>query len=102
MAIQEINKQEIAHVSGGILDLALGGLVPGLVNTVSGLPLVGGLLGGLLSTVTGLVTGLVGSLTGSTAPLGNQVNGLLGGSGLLGSSGLLGGLLSKLGLNLLK
>lgn len=92
MAIQEINKQEVAQVSGGVLGLAVGGLVPSLTNTLQQIPLLGGLLGGLLNGVNGLVTGLVSGLTGSDAPLGNQVNNIVNGlplvGGLLGSLGL--------------
>lgn len=66
MAIQDINKQEVAQVSGGILgSLNLGGLLGGVTNllkpvtdVVTGLPVVGGLLGGVLSLVTGLLGGL--------------------------------------------
>lgn len=79
MAIQDINKQEVAQVSGGILgSLNLGGLLGGgttggllggllggvtnllkpVTDVVTGLPVVGGLLGGVLSLVTGLLGGL--------------------------------------------
>lgn len=96
MAIQDINQQEINQVSGGVLGLALGGLVPALTNTVKGIPLLGGLLGGLLDTVTGLVSGLVTAVTGSAAPLGTQVNGIVSNLPLVG--GLLSDLLGGLGL----
>lgn len=96
MAIQDINQQEVAQVSGGVLDLALGGLVPSLTNSLQQIPLLGGLLGGLLNGVNDLVTGLVSGLTGSAAPLGNQVNDIVNGLPLVG--GLLGGLLGSLGL----
>lgn len=65
MAIQDINKQEVAQVSGGTTGGLLGGLLGGVTNllkpvtdVVTGLPVVGGLLGGVLSLVTGLLGGL--------------------------------------------
>ncbi|WP_374324688.1 hypothetical protein [Azonexus sp.] len=69
MAIQELNKTEIAAVSGGALDL--GGLLGGILNPVLGL------VGGILSPVVGLVSGLVGTVTGL---LGGLLGGLFGGS----------------------
>ncbi|MBL0718469.1 hypothetical protein JI742_01080 [Piscinibacter sp. Jin2] len=61
MAIQELNRQEVEQVSGGLLDL--GGLLSPVTSLVSGLlGTVTGLLGGLLSTVTGLLGGLLGGI----------------------------------------
>lgn len=57
MAIQDINKQEVAQVSGGILGSVTGLLKP-VTDVLTGLPVVGGLLGGVLSLVTGLLGGL--------------------------------------------
>lgn len=84
MAIQDINKQEVAQVSGGILgSLNLGGLLGG--GTTGGL--LGGLnLGGLLGSVTGLLKPVTDVLTGLPV-----VGGLLGGV-LSAVTGLLGGL----------
>lgn len=79
MAIQQINKQEVAQVSGGagLLDsLNLGGLLGGLN------------LGGLLAPVTGLlkpVTDVLGGLP-VVGPLLTSVLGVVG--GLLGSLGV--------------
>lgn len=81
MAIQEINKQEAAQVSGGILgNLNLGGAggglgLNGLLSPVAGLlsPVAGllkpvtELLGGL-PVVGPVVTGLVGGLLGALLP----------------------------------
>jgi hypothetical protein len=80
--------------AGGSLGDLLGpnGLLAGLLNTTSGLPIVGSVLSGIVgapSTNGGAASGLLGGL-----PLGNVVQGVLGsltgGSG--GSGGLLGGL----------
>lgn len=55
MAIQELNKTEVAAVSGGAISIS---------GLVSGLPLVGGLLSGVLGVVTGLVNTVVGVASG--------------------------------------
>ena len=55
----QLSEQEMMTVNGGGL---LDGLVGSLSGVVSGLPVVGGLLSGLLNTVTGLVSSLLGGL----------------------------------------
>jgi hypothetical protein len=84
--------------TGGLGDL-LGpsGLLSGLLNTTSGLPVVGSLLSGIVgapSGTSGAASGLLGGL-----PLGGAVTGVLGSlTGGTGSSGLLGGVLGSNGL----
>ena len=81
--------------SGGSLSDLLGanGLLSSLLNTTNGLPVVGSLLSGIVGT-NGAGGGLLAGL-----PLGNAVQGVLGGAGgsgllgnVLGSNGLLAGL----------
>lgn len=67
MAIQNLNTQEVAQVSGGLLDGLLGGLN----------------LGGLLGTITGLLFGTPATATTPAKPgLLSSVLGLLGGLSL--------------------
>ncbi len=111
------NLSGLLGAGGGLGDL-LGpsGLLSSLLNTTSGLPIVGSLLSGIVGTAGGSSSG--GGLLGGTGllsglPLGNVVQGvlgsltggsgaggLLGGSGGLlgGGSGLLGGVLGSNGL----
>jgi hypothetical protein len=101
------NLSGLLGAGGGLGDL-LGpsGLLSSLLNTTSGLPIVGSLLSGIVGTATGsgggsgllaglplgnVVQGVLGSVTGGSGSSG----GLLGGNllgGLLGSNGLLAGL----------
>jgi hypothetical protein len=82
--------------SGGSLSDLLGnnGLLASLLNTGNGLPVVGNLLSGIVGTNGASGGGLLAGL-----PLGNAVQGVLGGAGgsgllgnVLGSNGLLAGL----------
>ena len=96
--------------TGGLGDL-LGpnGLLSSLLNTTSGLPVVGSLLSGIVGAPAGSSGGLASGLLGGL-PLGGAVTGVLGsltggsGGGLLGgltgggSGGLLGGVLGSGGL----
>jgi hypothetical protein len=85
--------------AGGGLGNLLGpsGLLSGLLNTTSGLPVVGSLLSGIVGAPSGsggAASGLLGGL-----PLGGAVTGVLGSlTGGTGSSGLLGGVLGSNGL----
>ncbi|MBB1162838.1 hypothetical protein [Aquariibacter albus] len=58
MAIQELNRQEVEQVAGG---LDLGSLLTPVTSIVGGLV---GTVTGLLSPVLSIVTGLLGSLLG--------------------------------------
>ncbi len=92
------NLSGLLGAGGGLGDL-LGpnGLLSSLLNTTSGLPVVGSLLSGIVgapSSSGGAASGLLGGL-----PLGNAVTGVLGSlTGGSGSSGLLGGVLGSNGL----
>jgi hypothetical protein len=85
--------------NGGSLGDLLGpnGLLSSLLNTTSGLPIVGSLLSGIVgspSTSGGAASGLLGGL-----PLGGAVQGVLGSlTGGSGGSSLLGGVLGSNGL----
>jgi hypothetical protein len=54
-----LTQQEMVAINGGGL---LDGLLGTVTNLVGGLPIVGGLLSGVLTTVTNLVTSLLGGL----------------------------------------
>jgi hypothetical protein len=92
------NLGNLLGAGGGLGDL-LGpnGLLSSLLNTTSGLPIVGSLLSGIVggpATSGGAASGLLGGL-----PLGGAVTGVLGSlTGGSGSSGLLGGVLGSNGL----
>ena len=92
------NLGNLLGAGGGLGDL-LGpnGLLSGLLNTTSGLPIVGSLLSGIVggpATSGGAASGLLGGL-----PLGGAVQGVLGSlTGGSGGSGLLGGVLGSNGL----
>lgn len=92
------NLSGLLGTGGGLGDL-LGpsGLLSSLLNTTSGLPVVGSLLTGIVGAPagsTGAASGLLGGL-----PLGGAVTGVLGSlTGGTGSSGLLGGVLGSNGL----
>jgi hypothetical protein len=97
-SLQLPNLSGLLGGTGGLGNL-LGpsGLLSGLLNTTSGLPVVGSLLSGIVGAPTGTggaASGLLGGL-----PLGGAVTGVLGSlTGGTGSSGLLGGVLGTNGL----
>lgn len=65
MSIQNLNTQEVAQVSGGLLGaLNVGGLLGTVTGLLFGTPASGNTPAqpGLIATVLGVVTGLLGSL----------------------------------------
>jgi hypothetical protein len=86
--------------AGGGLGNLLGpnGILSSLLNTTSGLPVVGSLLSGIVGAPAGTSGGAASGLLGGL-PLGGAVTGVLGSlTGGSGSSGLLGGVLGSQGL----
>lgn len=64
-----LSEQEMITVNGGgpldgipVVGGLLGGLLSSVTGLVTGLPVVGGLLGGVLTTVQGLLGSLLGGL----------------------------------------